>query len=147
MAVSNPTLTKQAEYQLVLFAYLNFFNCLNIVDVSEIEVPNIKTRDVLATKKPYALSRKNQLIIGTSASLSCGSQYALGYQMLQVLRRLFALFSANLRRIAEKRIGKGIMQELLMHSVKPPKMQYKITVEYLVLRINKFSLKAKYFLP
>ena len=69
------------------------------------------------------------------------------YRMLQVLRRLFALFSANLRRIAEKRIGKGIMQELLMHSVKPPEMQYKITVEYLVLRINKFSLKAKYFLP
>ena len=46
-----------------------------------------------------------------------------------------------------KRIGKGIMQELLMHSAKPPEMQYKIAVEYLALRINKFSLKAKYFLP
>jgi len=104
-------------------------------------------RGVLVTKKPYASSGKKQLIIGASASLSCGSQYALGYQMLQVLRRLFALFSANLRRIAEKRIGKGIMQELLMHSAKHPKMQYKITIEYLALRINKFSLKAKYFLP
>jgi hypothetical protein len=43
------------------------------------------------------------------------------YRMLQVLRRLFALFSANLRRITMKRIGKSIMQELLMHSAKHPK--------------------------
>ena len=57
---------------------------MNIVDVSEIEVPNIKTRDILATKKPYASSRKNQLIIGASATLSCGAQYALGYQILDV---------------------------------------------------------------
>lgn len=42
------------------------------------------------------------------------------YRMLQVLQRLFALFSANLRRITMKRIGKGIMQELLMHSAKYP---------------------------
>lgn len=47
------------------------------------------------------------------------------YRMLQVLRRLFALFSANLRRIAMKRIGKGIMKELLMHSAKHPKYNTK----------------------
>ena len=45
--------------------------------------------------------------------------------MLQVLRRLFALFSANLRRIATKWIEKGFMQELLMHSAKHPECNTK----------------------
>ena len=53
----------------------------------------------------------------------CKNKYF--YRMLQVLRRLFALFSANLRRIATKWIEKGFMQKLLMHSVKLPECNTK----------------------
>lgn len=86
---------------------------MNIVDVSEIEVPNIKTRDILATKKPYASSRKNQLIIGASATLSCGSQYALGYQILdvtigRVLRTMIYLIPFGGIQLAFKTIKKHV---------------------------------------
>lgn len=86
---------------------------MNIVDVSEIEVPNIKTRDILATKKPYVSSRKKQLIIGASATLSCGSQYALGYQILdvtigRVLRTMIYLIPFGGIQLAFKTIKKHV---------------------------------------
>lgn len=86
---------------------------MNIVDVSEMAVSNIKTKDVLATKKPYASSGKNQLIIGASASLACRSQYALGYQILditigRVLRTMIYLIPFGGIQLAFKTIKKHV---------------------------------------
>ena len=60
-----------------------------------------------------ALSRKNQLIIGASATLSCGSQYALGYQILditigRVLRTMIYLIPFGGIQLAFKTIKKHV---------------------------------------